>query len=334
MYSRGARAARGIAVEAAPAGRAAVERLTGAVPEVDIDYDEATQNPVRIGVQEPARRLSAESRSSPEVAAREFVRERADLWQLSDPDVDTVEVVSMSTQGLTTVRMLQKVDGVEVFQSDVTAAIAADNRVVSVAGQLFRAAGTKSTRGAARGVTERSAAVASRGNISAEEAIAKAASDLTGRSYKPSDFKPGPAPRESGPYRFYACKWKVPATGKKAPKRPAKGKQRDVEPPPFERPVRVKDVLFPMGEGQFVPGYFIELWIRGYPAFSYVVDAVDAPDVLFRKNLTSRRRLSNTACTIRATPAFPPGGRAGSRAPRIPPGEPDGFQATNRFPRS
>ena len=52
--------------------------------------------------------------------------------------------------------------------------------------------------------------------------------------------------------------------------------------------MRVKDVLFPMGEAHFVPAYFIELWIRDYPAFSYVVDAVDAPDVLFRKNLTSR----------------------------------------------
>ena len=62
--------------------------------------------------------------------------------------------------------------------------------------------------------------------------------------------------------------------------------------------MRVKDVLFPMGGGKFVPGYYLELWIRGYPAFSYVIDAVDTPDVLFRKNLTSgatfKYRVHNT----------------------------------------
>ena len=52
--------------------------------------------------------------------------------------------------------------------------------------------------------------------------------------------------------------------------------------------MRVKDVLFPLGDGQFVRGYFIELWIKGLPPFSYVVDAIDTPDVLFRKNLRSR----------------------------------------------
>ena len=62
--------------------------------------------------------------------------------------------------------------------------------------------------------------------------------------------------------------------------------------------MRVKDVMFPLGDEQFVPGYYIELWIKGFPAFSYVIDAVDTPDVLFRKNLTShvafKYRVHNT----------------------------------------
>ena len=93
----------------------------------------------------------------------------------------------------------------------------------------------------------------------------------------------------------------------------------------FERPVRVKDVLFPMGEGHFVPAYFIELWIRDYPAFSYVVDAVDAPDVLFRKNLTSRvtfkYRVHNTGDAL-----FRPEDGPAPGTPH-PTGRPDGFQA-------
>ena len=155
LYSRAARAARGVAVAAAPADRPAVSRMAGDVPDLTVDYDEATQNPVRVSSREPAGRLSAQPMATPEAAARQFVKERADLWQLNDQDVATVEVVSVSSQGLPTVRMIQKVDGVEVFQSDMTAAVAPDNRVVSVAGQLFRAAGAEPTRAAARAVSGR-----------------------------------------------------------------------------------------------------------------------------------------------------------------------------------
>lgn len=290
LYSRAARAARGVAPAAAPAERAAVTRLASAVPEIDVDYDEATQNPIRVSSRAAANRLSAHAAGSPEEAARAFVEERADLWELSEQDIETVEVVSVSSQGLPTVRMIQKVDGVEVFQSDMTAAIAADNKVVSVTGQLFRSAGAGPTRAVARAASARSTSASPpQGNLSVEEAIAKAASDLTGFPYKPSDFKKAATSRTSGPYRFYASKWRMPTTAKRTAKKVSSAKTRGKRPaaPLFERPVRVKDVLFPMGEGHFVPGYYVELWIRGFPAFSYVVDAIDAPDVLFRKNLTS-----------------------------------------------
>ena len=36
-----------------------------------------------------------------------------------------------------------------------------------------------------------------------------------------------------------------------------------------------------------MPGYYLELFIKGFPAFSYVIDAIDTPDVLYRKNLTA-----------------------------------------------
>ena len=280
---------------------------------------------------EPAGRLSAQPMATPEAAARQFVKERADLWQLNDQDVATVEVVSVSTQGLPTVRMIQKVDGVEVFQSDMTAAVAPDNRVVSVAGQLFQAAGAEPTRAAARAVTcvgSRAGRASGAGNLSAEEAIARAASDLTGYPYKPSDFKPAAAAAQptQAPTASTPPKWKT-APAKRASRRSVPRAKRKSGPaaPLFERPVRVKDVLFPMGEGHFVPGYFIELWIRDYPAFSYVVDAVDAPDVLFRKNLTSRvtfkYRVHNTGDAL-----FRPEDGPAPGTPH-PTGRPDGFQA-------
>ncbi len=324
LYSRAARAARGVVVAAAPADRPAVARMAGDVSDLTIDYDEATQNPVRMSSLEPAGRLSAQPMATPEAAARQFVKDRADLWQLNDQDVATVEVVSVSSQGLPTVRMIQKVDGVEVFQSDMATAIAPDNRVVSVSGQLFRAAGAEPARVAARAVSGRGrpGAVAA-SNLSAAEAIARAASDLTGYPYKPSDFKPaaGAARRDDGGYRFYAPKDAKRAAGKHASTK----RKAPPQAPLFERPVRIKDVLFPMGEAHFVPAYFIELWISDYPAFSYVIDAVDAPDVLFRKNLTSRvtfkYRVHNTGDAL-----FRPEDGPAPGTPH-PTGRPDGFQA-------
>ena len=326
LYDPATRAVRGVAIAAAPREeRRAVSRLAEAVPELAVDYDEATQNPVRVSTRRPAGRLSVRAADSPEAAARQFVRDQADLWQLDDQDVGTVDVVSVSTQGLPTVRMVQRVRGVEVFQSEVTAAVAADNGVVSLTGQLFQGAGAAPTRAAAR----EAAPAEGGGTTSAEEAIAKAAADLTGHDYRPGDFRMAPAARadhDAGPYRYYDSRWKVRTRGKPAKTGTAKSRGgKAAGPPPFERPVRVKDVLFPLGDGRFVPAYYIELWIEGYPAFSYVVDAVETPDVLFRKNLTSGAafgyRVHNTGDAL-----FRPEDGPAPGTPH-PTGRPDGFQA-------
>ena len=109
LYSHGARTARGVAIAAPSDRRPAVARMAAEVPDMTIDYDDATQNPVRVSSRRAEGRLSAQPAESPEAAARQFVSERADLWQLSDQDMATVEVVSVSSQGLPTVRMIQKV---------------------------------------------------------------------------------------------------------------------------------------------------------------------------------------------------------------------------------
>lgn len=328
LYDHAARSARGGAPAALRAARPAVARIAKDVPGVSVHLDEATQNPVQVTVaqvveDQVAARLSTRAAPSPEAAARQFVEDRADLWQLDNDDMGTVTVVSVSSTGIPTVRMLQKVDGIEVFQSDMTAAVGADNNVVSVSGQLFHGAAGAPQRAAAR-----AAAAPGEGTkaLQAEEAIAKAASDLTGHPYNATDFKLAKAPPDSGPYRFYACKWKVPpAAGAKPKKRGAKQREPAPTPPLFERPVRVKDVLFPLGDSQFVRGYFLELWIKGLPPFSYVVDAIDTPDILFRKNLRSpiafQYRVHNTGDVL-----FRPEDGPAPGTPH-PTGTPDGFQA-------
>jgi len=298
LYDAGARATRGVsAARAMPAASAGLRRLSKDVAELTVHYDEATQLPISIAASHPEGRLSGRA-DTPEQAAAEFVKARADLWNLSNADAATVEVSSVSRQGLPTVRLIQRIGGVEVFNSELKAALSADNRVVSVTGQVFH--GVSASRAAK--------AKKARGGLSAQAAIAKAAFDLTGLAYEATDFSSMKSPMDSGPYRFYKCK-------------PRKRNSR----PPFDRPVRVKDVMFPLGEGQFVPGYYLELWIHEYPAFSYVIDAVDAPDVLFRKNLTSpiafKYRVHNTGDAI-----FRPEDGPAPGSPH-PTGTPNGFQA-------
>jgi hypothetical protein len=300
--------------------------MAAEVPSVAVHLDEATQNPVQVTTAQAAGRISSRAAASPEAAATQFVRDRADLWQLSDQDVRTVDVVSVSTKGLPTVRMIQKVGGVEIFQSEMTALLGTDNRVVSVAGQLFHGAATAPQRAARRGAA---AVRAGTSELSAEEAIARAAFDLTGFQYKRTDFKPAKksARQDEAPYRFYNCKWKAGAAEKPAKKKSKTSSRQSPKPaaPGFGRPVRVKDVLFPMGEGEFIPGYYIELWIEEYPAFSYVVDKVDTPDILFRKNLTSKiafkYRVHNTGDALSRPEDGPAPG-----SPH-PTGKPNGFQA-------
>lgn len=299
LYEPAVRAARGVvATRVAGTPHVGVARLADDIPDVVVHLDEATQMPVSIQSKTAGRSMSARAQS-PEAAVQDFVKTRADLWNLSDADTKTLEVGAVSTQGVPMVHLVQKIDGVDVFQGELKAALDTNNNVLSVTGQAFAGAGEPASR---RGRRSRA------GQLSPESAIAKAASDLTGAEYSEKDFKPVAKAVDGDPYQHFDFK-------------PARGDRRVG----FERPVRLKDVMFPLGEGQFVPGYYIELWLNDYPAFSYVVDAVDAPDVLFRKNLSSpatfKYRVHNTGDNL-----FRPEDGPAPGTPH-PTGVPNGFQA-------
>ncbi len=328
LYDRGFRTSRGITAAVAGAGRRGPRRLAKEVKGVEVQYDDATQLPNLVLTRQPATRLSRRSVGTPEGAVSEFIKDRSDLWNLSAEDAETIEVVSLSqpraeapTEGrvrrgrrapsarprlnlenLKTVNMIQRVEGKEVFNSEVTAAVNAENQVLSVAGQFFHGAGRAATRSRAT-----RAAVAETSST-AEEAIARAAFDLTNFPYEASEFVRAADPPDSGPYRFYEHT-------------PVKDSGR----PPFTRPVRVKDVMFPLSAGEFTPAYYMELWVKEFPAYSYVMDAVDTPELLYRKNLTShvtfRYRVHNTGDAVLRPHDGPAPGTP------HPTGSPNGFQA-------
>lgn len=203
---------------------------------MDVHYDQATQLPNLVLTKQPSARLSRSAPGTPEGAVTEFIRGRSDLWSLTAEDAETIEVVSVSqpkgeaedeTRGggstrsrsqpestfnvgnLKTVNMLQRIEGKEVFNSEVTAAVNADNEVISVAGQFFPGAGNRATRSRALAATPTD-------NItSEEEAMARAAFDLTNHPYQASDFTRMADPPDSGPYRFYEYK---PASNETRPR--------------------------------------------------------------------------------------------------------------------
>ncbi len=331
LYDRGFRASRGIApAAAAPRATRGHRRLAKSVAGLDVQYDTATQLPKLVIAQQAATRLTRRAAGTAESAVMDFVRSRSDLWNLSGADAGTIEVTSVSeprgeasadvpapapgrrrgaaaptagdstfnVRNLQTVNLIQRIDGKEVFNSDVSAAVDRNNQVIAVAGQFFPGASTTSTR--------RRAAAAPAAAASEEDAIARAVFDLTGIAYTAEDFARAAA--DSGPYRIYEYK-------------PAANDPR----PMLERPVRLKDVMFPLGEGQFVPAYYMELWIRGFPAFAYVFDAVDTPDLLYRKNLTAHiafsYRVHNTGDAVLRPHDGPAPGTP------HPKGKPNGFQA-------
>lgn len=298
-------------------------------------YDQTTQLPNMIVSRSRtaplSRRRAGLAAATPEGVVTDFIRSRGDLWQLSPEDAATIEVVSVSQPrgaaapgtrraagrrgraaarstfnvgNLKTVNLVQRIEGKEVFNSDTTAAVNANNEVVAVAGQFFAGAGSRATRSRGRAARDAGAPKLA----PPEEAVARAAFDLTNVVYTAADFSRAIDPPDSGPYRFY----EYVAT---------RGDAR----PPFERAVRVKDVMFPLGDGQFVPGYYLELWIKGFPAFSYIMDAMDTPDLLYRKNLTShvsfKYRVHNMGDAL-----FRPHDGPAPGTPH-PTGKPNGFQA-------
>ena len=301
LYDQGIQVARSAEAPAADVTTTGQERLSAEVPDLIIEVDETTGLPNRVTSRQPSARLSARAVAptpeDPGDAVRQFIQDRRDVWNLTPEDAAAVEVNSVSRTGLRTARVTQSIAGVEVFTSDVTVALDAENAVVSVSGQLF-----PGLEGAAR----RARTVDAR---SPEEAIAQAAFDLTRVVYQATDFVAAPATADRGPYRRYNY-------------RPGSGDPR----PRFERPVRVKDVMFPLGNQQFATGHYLELWIAGFPPFSYVVDAIDTPVVLFRKNLSSEQapftyRVHNTGDAV-----FRPHDGPAPGTPH-PTGQPDGFQA-------
>ena len=297
LYDRGVQVARSAERPSAETSTTGRDLFSADVPDLVIEEDETTGLPNRILSRQPKGRLSASGLADPGDAVRQFIQDRRAVWNLAEEDATAVQVRSVSRTGLKTAQLYQSVDGVEVFDSEVTVALDNANGVISLSGQFFPGAG-----GASREARTAQARTP-------EDAIARAAFDLTRVVYQATDFVVVAAQPDSGPYRSYEF-------------RAGEEDRR----PRFERPIRLKEVMFPLGNQQFASGHYLELWIVGFPAFSYVIDSMETPFVLFRKNLSSESspftyRVHNTGDAL-----FRPHDGPAPGSPH-PTGIPDGFQA-------
>ncbi len=260
---------------------------------IKVHLDIATLRPRLISIQKADVRLDLPSIDLPREDGIRLIKELKGLWDLSDTDMENIKVKSVSSKGLNVTRLIQRINGVDVFGSETSIAFNKDRRVVSLSGQFF--CGTDSFSGLNPVVN----------STFTERAIVKSIFDLTNISLKASDFH---YIKTEGQYRFYKFKsW---------------SKKESLQ---FQRLIRVKDVIFPLGGEVFIPGYYMELWFDNYPAFSYIRESNEKAQLLFRKNLTAseafKYRVYNTGDEI-----FRPEDGPAPGTPH-PTGETDGFQA-------
>ncbi|WP_437290626.1 M36 family metallopeptidase [Sorangium sp. So ce406] len=238
----------------------------------------------------------------PEAAARLHLSRFAGAYGLSRAALETARVVHVHDlgQGPVIVTLRQRVDGADVFQTDVKVLMRQNLELVAISGNLHPAA-----------VPAKASSIRRAFRLAPAEALAAALEDLYG-------IHPGPGgvvdtQRRTGDYHALDL---APTSALRA------ANLHLVEP------ARVKKVQFPMPD-RLVPAYFVE-FISGKvksvssDAYDYVI-AADDGRVLYRRNL-----IENDAFNYRVWAETTGNGRPldGPQADFVPhpTGAPDGSQ--------
>lgn len=285
---------------------AAEASLSKRVPALQVSRDEVTQLPVMVLSYSPGTFLStpaSKSNGSPEAEARAFFKSNKALWAMSDADLSTLRAryVTSPEGGATIVKFDQFIGGIQLFDTEIAVSMTKEREITGVSGRMY-------------GRTETANAVASRFHIPQADAIVSAVKDLTGRIVSPGDFVRQPEALEGGYVKFSFT-----------PDRSAG------DHPFLSADTRVKQVLFPLAAGNFVPAYYIEVLTEGTPSgtgpwFSYVIDA-ETGKLLFRNNLTAHDSYTYRVYAEGTGDLRPWDGPTGTVGTPHPTGTPNGYQA-------
>ncbi|WP_437514215.1 M36 family metallopeptidase [Sorangium sp. So ce1099] len=239
---------------------------------------------------------------TPEAAARLHLGRFAAAYGLSRAALETARVVHVHDigQGPVIVTLRQRVDGADVFQTDVKVLMRQSLDLVAISGNLHPAAvpaRTSSSRRAFR--------------LSPRQALATALADLYGIPTGPSGIVD--LQRPAGDYQAFDL---APGSALRA------ANLHLVEP------ARVKKVQFPMPD-KVVPAYFVE-FISGEvksvssDAYDYVI-AADDGRVLYRRNLVENDSFNYRVWAETTGNGRPLDGPQADFVPH-PTGSPDGSQ--------
>jgi extracellular elastinolytic metalloproteinase len=286
--------------------RGAEAALAARVPDLHISRDELTLYPVQVLSYKPGTMLGSPSKAaarSPEDAARQFLSANKGVYGMSEEDLASLRVryVTSPEGGATIVKFDQYIDELPVFGEDVSVVMTQANEIAGTSGRMYPQVA------AGEGARSRFA-------LPATEVIAQAVRDLTGRVVAPADFDVVNADAGGG-YRVYGY----------TPDRTA-GTAKFLS-----TDTRVREVLFPMAAGVFLPGYYLELWVEGDPGgsgpvFSYVIDA-EGGWLLFRNNLTQKDSYGYRVYADGSGDYRPWDGPTGTIGTPHPTGTPNGYQA-------
>ena len=288
---------------AVPADQAsAIAVLATRAPGLVVHRDDVSQLPKMVTTLVPGERLSAKGASEPVASARQFLAANKSAYGLSDVDLDTLHVIYVSEPeaGATIVRFEQRAAGIPVFGAELAVVMSpVDHAIAGTAGVIYPAA--------------EAGASAKASAVSMEEAVARAASDVSNGTFAGRDF--GSKGLDDAGYTLLQF----------GPDRAA-GDNRT-----FGEGLRARQVLFPIAAGETIPAYYVEVSIAGNPAgsgpyFSYVISAVDGT-VLFRNNLTASDTYTYRVFADSSNPFKPLDSPQGTVGTPHPTGIPDQYQA-------
>jgi len=246
--------------------------------------------------------VRAPTRASANTAAREHLRGVADIYRLNGAEVDGAELRNVhlpkDNSGAVIASYGRRVNGIEVFRSEVKVVMDARQELVAISGYLQP-----------RNADDETNALPSAFALSAPQAISKAVQDLTGAAF---DSRALVAAGTQGEYSKYSVNGRL-ATGTHA----------------FGEAPRAKKVLFPLPDG-LVPAYYVEVSAgpANNPEASYKAYVISARDgsTLFKHDLTNSESFTYR---VWADPVsfIPDDGPQGTGATPHPTGTNDGYQA-------
>lgn len=249
----------------------------------------------------PTQALKPVTQASADAAAREHLRGVADMYRLSRSDVDNAVLQNVhlpkNGRGAVVATYGRRVNGIEVFRSEVKVVMNASHELVALSGYL-----------APRAAEDAVAAQPASFRLSAPQALARAVGDVTGTMLDARAFAPSGT---QGDYSHYTVDANVLAS------------QR------FGSNPRVKKVLYPMPDG-LVPAYYVEVNSGSASTpdasyFAYVISARDG-STLVKTDLTESEAFTYR---VYADPVskLPYDGPQGTEASPHPTGTPNGYQA-------